>query len=452
MFRCGQSDGPMKNLWKLFFPKVQTRSLKYKETGLFHDAWYARTYLGDEAKKNLSWDHFLKLGSSLGYDPSVFFDTDWYLQANPEVAKSGKNPFFHFLDVGWKQGLDPNPQFSVKHYLLTNPDIKESGINPLIHFSHFGFIESRSPYQSCWPTELIPWTLASTFNSKSTPPRQVKEIAVLIPVYNNWHMTERCLRSVFRSKDASKFDVYIVNDGSTDDTLAQLDRYPQVEIINTPENLGFTKACNFAFQTVGEYKYLYLLNNDTEVQDGFMDLCLDVMVSNPKAGLVGSTLHFADGTLQSCGGIVWSDVFITDFGRGSTPSGIEFSFSRQVDYCSGAGILIDNEALKIIDYFDEIYAPANFEDTDLAFKMRSSGYEVWVASSSRIIHYEGISYGSDVDRRALANLNREKFRNKWSEVLMSHLTSTADNRQILKAAMRLSKFGSTTCIMCKALI
>ena len=122
------------NRAKSFLPKPQVSGAKYKETGLFDDQWYARTYLGDETKKNLSWSHFLKIGSSLGYDPSVFFDTDWYLRANPEVAKSGKNPFLHFLEVGWKQGLDPNPQFSVNHYLITNSDIKKSGMNPLIHF------------------------------------------------------------------------------------------------------------------------------------------------------------------------------------------------------------------------------------------------------------------------------------------------------------------------------
>lgn len=441
------------NLVKLFLLKAQSSSAKYKETGLFDDEWYARTYLGDETKKSLSWTHFLTIGSSLGYDPSVFFDTDWYLRANPEVAKSGKNPFLHFLKVGWIQGLDPNPQFSVNHYLLSNPDVSESGLNPLIHYSHFGYVESRSPYHSSWPQDLIPWTLASPFTPKSTLPKQINRTALLIPVYNNWHMTERCLQSVFRTKDASKFDVYVVNDGSTDETLAQLKRYPQVKIINTPKNLGFTKACNFAFDTLREYRYLYLLNNDTEVQDGFFEFCLDVMESNPKAGLVGSTLHFPDGTLQGCGAIVWRDALVTDFGRGSRPSGIEFSFSRKVDYCSGAGVLINNEALKVIDFFDEIYAPAYYEDTDLAFKMRDAGYEVWVAFNSRIIHYEGSTYGRDAKSgtQELANLNREKFLSKWVDVLKNYPTSTSDNNQILKAAMRLSDFDGTACIMCRAL-
>jgi len=418
----------IENLVMLFMPKRQRSAAKYKETGLFDDQWYARTYLGDETKKSLSWNHFLTIGSSLGYDPSVFFDTDWYLRANPEVAKSGKNPFLHFLKVGWKQGLDPNPQFSVNYYLLTNHDIRESEMNPLIHFVHFGFSEGRLPYSSSWPAEVIPWTSTSIFTLKSMQPKRINSSALLIPVFNNWHMTERCLQSVFKTRDASKFDVYIVNDGSTDGTLAQLERYPQVKIINTPKNLGFTKACNFAFDTLCEYKYLYLLNNDTEVQDGFFEFCLDVMESNPKAGLVGSTLHFPDGTLQGCGAIVWGDGLVTAFGRGSRPSGIEF--------------------------FDEIYAPAYYEDTDLALKMQDAGYEVWVAFNSRIIHFEGITYGRDVNSgtRELANVNREKFRSKWADVLKNYPESTLNNNQILKAAMRLNDIGGTTCIMCKAVI
>lgn len=62
----------LENLVSLLFPKSRTSGAKYKETGLFDDIWYARTYLGDETKKSLSWSHFLKIGSSLGYDPSVF--------------------------------------------------------------------------------------------------------------------------------------------------------------------------------------------------------------------------------------------------------------------------------------------------------------------------------------------------------------------------------------------
>lgn len=442
----------LENLVSLLFPKSRTSGAKYKETGLFDDIWYARTYLGDETKKSLSWSHFLKIGSSLGYDPSVFFDTDWYLRTNPKVADSGKNPFLHFLKVGWKQGLDPNPQFSVSYYLLTNPDVRESGINPLIHFAHFGFTEGRLPYNSSWPVEVIPWAVASTFTLKSTPPKQVNVTALLIPVYNNWHMTERCLKSVFRTRDASKLDVYVINDGSTDDTMSQLDRYPQVKVINTPQNLGFTKACNFAFDTLREYKYLYLLNNDTEVQDGFLDSCLEVKAANPKAGLVGSTIHFPDGVIQDCGLIVWNNALVTGFGRGSKPSRIEFSFSRKVDFCSGAGFLIDNEALKASDFFDEIYAPAYYEDTDLAFKMRNAGYDVWIAPTSRVFHYEGISHGRSSETLELIDLNVEKFRNKWADELVHHPTFSNNELQVFKAAMRLSRISGPACITCKDLV
>jgi len=443
----------IENLLMLLLPKARRSEAKYRETGLFDDQWYARTYLGDETKKSLSWKHFLTKGSSLGYDPSVFFDTDWYLRTYPEVAKSGKNPFLHFLNAGWKQGLDPNPQFNVNYYLLTNPDIKKSGINPLIHFAHFGLYEGRFPYNSFWPAEVKPWTSTSTFTPNSMQPNRINCSALLIPVYNNWYLTERCIKSVFRTRDSSNFDVYIVNDGSTDDTIAQLQRYPQVKIIDTPKNLGFTKACNFAFDTLREYKYLYLLNNDTEVQDGFFEFCFALMESNPKAGVVGSTTHFPDGRIQESGAIVWRNALVSSFGRGSSPSGIEFSFSRKVDYCTGAGILINNDAFKFVDFFDEIYAPADFEDTDLAFKMRDAGYEVWIAFNSRIIHFEGMTYGRDVNTgiRETAEVNMEKFRNKWSDVLVDHPTCSTDNLQVFKAAMRLNDVGGTNCIMCKAL-
>lgn len=71
------------------------------------------------------------------------FDPAYYLQANPDVAKSGIDPLTHFLEFGWREGRDPSPRFSVRGYLDTNPDVAEAGINPLIHYLKAGRREGR---------------------------------------------------------------------------------------------------------------------------------------------------------------------------------------------------------------------------------------------------------------------------------------------------------------------
>jgi hypothetical protein len=84
--------------------------------------------------------------------------------------------------------------------------------------------------------------------------------------------------------------------------------------------------------------------------------------------------------------------------------------------------------------------------------MRNAGYEVWIASSSRVFHHEGITHGRDVKTLELIDLNMEKFRNKWSDVLVDHPTFSTNNLQVFKAAFRLNGISSPTCIMCKAVI
>ena len=413
---------------------------------LFDPEWYAHNYLGHVDKRYLAWEHYLTEGAKAGCDPCIYFDTDWYLFNNPDVTASEINPLLHFDQHGWQERRNPNPMFDISEYLEANSDVHESGKNPLLHYIQFGFMEGRVPFKNSWPTDVNPWMQSCIYKPRRSTNQADKSVALLIPVHNNWYLTDRCIQSIFRTADASKVDIFIINDGSDDDTLKQLENYPSVRIINTPQNLGFTNACNFAFGKTGHYDYTYLLNNDTEVQNGFIQHCLEVMRINPLVALVGSTFHYPFGTIQECGGIVWKDGSAWNFGRGQNANSLEFSFSRQVDYCSGAGILINNKALSAVNFFDEIYAPAYYEDVDLAFKMRDKGYEVWVSSNSRVIHYEGGSHGTDLDNgiKAFQKINQGKFSAKWKSDLTSHIEN--DGASSLKAAMRLMDFGDEAVI------
>ena len=123
---------------------------------------------------------------------------------------------------------------------------------------------------------------------------------------------------------------------------------------------------------------------------------------------------------------------------------MEVRFSRQVDYCSGAGVLIRNDLLNQVDLFDERFAPAYYEDTDLSFKLREIGYEVWVCHSSRVIHREGLSHGNNAI--ILANTNQDKFITKWEAVLKAHPKYSNDPDQLQQAAMRYTKYADSEVI------
>lgn len=77
-----------------------------------------------------------------------YFDADWYLQNNPDLAVDGgfiNQPTLHYLLFGGYEGRDPSPQFSSRFYLDSYPDIKAVGANPLLHYIRFGKAEGRQP-------------------------------------------------------------------------------------------------------------------------------------------------------------------------------------------------------------------------------------------------------------------------------------------------------------------
>jgi len=73
------------------------------------------------------------------------FDQGFYLEQNPDLARSGADPLEHFLLHGWREGRDPAPWFSVRDYLSANPDVEEAGVNPFVHFIAAGRAEGRAP-------------------------------------------------------------------------------------------------------------------------------------------------------------------------------------------------------------------------------------------------------------------------------------------------------------------
>ena len=441
----------MKKNWNLqprrpgFSPKKALKLTSIEiARNLFDAKWYERMYLDSPESPEDSWVHFLNFGARDGYDPNEMFDTDWYLAQYPEVLESNENPLLHYVRIGAYEGKDPNPFFSSTYYLNMNPDIKSLGANPLQHFIEFGYKEGRIPFRNSWPNEITPWKMKSEKGELDSSNSSKKRIAIVIPVFNNWFATERCLRALQRTTDIDLADIVVVNDGSTDATLLQLKRFPSIRVIDTSVNMGFTKACNFAFKQLMDYEFVFLLNNDTEVMNGFISNSLALMKMHPKAALVGSTLLFPDGTLQECGGIVWSDGTTHNFGRGRNLGHMEVRFSRQVDYCSGAGVLIRNDLLNQVDLFDERFAPAYYEDTDLSFKLREIGYEVWVCHSSRVIHHEGLSHGKDAI--VLADTNRDKFFAKWETVLIDYPKHSNDPNHLQQAAMRHTQYADSEII------
>jgi GT2 family glycosyltransferase len=232
--------------------------------------------------------------------------------------------------------------------------------------------------------------------------------------------TERCIQALLRTEAKDLANIVVVDDASPDNTVRNLLRYPTVRVVRAPENLGFTRVCNYAaLQCTTEY--FLLLNNDTEPLPNFLSSLVESLDNDEKRAMVGSRLVFASGKLQEAGGVIWSDGTGYNLGKFEHPEKPEYLIPREVDYCSGASLLIRNNFFQNVRGFDERYAPAYYEDVDLAFTARKCGLSVWYEPDSIVIHHEGGSHGTDTKTGVKKHqvINQAKFQEKW----MNELTS-----------------------------
>ncbi len=251
-------------------------------------------------------------------------------------------------------------------------------------------------------------------------------VSIIIPVYNQIHYTYACLESILEFTKDVTYEVIIADDVSTDATK-DLGLYSENLVISrNSENQGFLRNCNQA-AAKAKGRYLMFLNNDTKVTKGCLSSLVSLLASDPSIGMVGSKLVYPDGRLQEAGGIIWSDGSGWNYGRLDDPDKAEYNYVKDVDYISGAAILLSNELWKQIGGFDERFAPAYCEDSDLAFEVRKAGYRVVYQPLSTVIHFEGISNGTDVEGTGLKHYqveNSKKLKEKWKDEFKKQCVNT----------------------------
>lgn len=242
--------------------------------------------------------------------------------------------------------------------------------------------------------------------------------SIVIPVHGKLDFTLACLRSLIAAGLGDEAEVIVVDDASPDASPEVLPRIPGLRYHRNRENLGFVGSCN-AGAALARGDYLVFLNNDTTVRPGWLTALLATFEQHPDTGLAGALLVYPDGRLQESGGIVFSDGSGWNYGRFEDPRHPAYTFVREADYCSGAAIALPRTLFQRLGGFDERYAPAYYEDTDLAMKVREAGLKVRVQPAAVVVHHEGVTAGTDTASgvKAYQVRNQQRFLEHWREVL-----------------------------------
>lgn len=246
------------------------------------------------------------------------------------------------------------------------------------------------------------------------------EISVIIVNWNTKALLLDCLASLFQTVKGIAFEVWLVDNASTDGSVeAATGKYPGINIIKNRNNLGFAAANNRAFNRM-KGRYALLLNTDTLLTKGAVKELYEFMGANPEAGMACGQLLNLDGSKQnsiasfpSLLTLLTNQAVLRFLLPNKFPSKKkQYSAPIEVDSCVGACMIARKEALYEVGFFDEQYF-FFFEETDLACKMKRAAWKVYFVPTARIFHAQGKTVGSNANARIMFYRSRYIFLKKW---------------------------------------
>ncbi|MBR1416172.1 MAG: glycosyltransferase family 2 protein [Prevotella sp.] len=223
----------------------------------------------------------------------------------------------------------------------------------------------------------------------------MKKLTIVIVSYNVRYYLEQCIVSVQRAARDIDYEIYVVDNASSDDSTSYLrHRFgDDITLVESQHNEGFARANNIATRQ-SQSEYVLLLNPDTFIAEDCLLQVLTFMDEHPKAGGVGVKMHNADGTVarESRRGLPtpWVSLLkMVGFSRRYYMSNLPWDEPGRIEVMSGAFCMLRRQALDQVGLLDEDFFMYG-EDIDLSYRILKGGFENWFVPAN-IVHYKGES-------------------------------------------------------------
>ena len=246
------------------------------------------------------------------------------------------------------------------------------------------------------------------------------DISVVIVNWNTRDLLLDCLASVYALVKEMRFEVFLVDNASSDGSVeAVRAQYPQVIVIQNEKNLGFAAANNKALRVM-QGKYALLLNTDAIVTEGAIAKLFGYMESHGDVAMACGQLLNADGTKQnsianfpSLLALLANETLLRILLPKRFPSKRrDYPAPIAVESCIGACLMVRKEAMVAVGLLDERYF-FFMEETDWAFAMHRAGWKSCLVPEAKIYHLQGQSAGHNVRARIMFYRARYQYFRKW---------------------------------------
>ena len=268
--------------------------------------------------------------------------------------------------------------------------------------------------------------------------RQIRELfptaSIIVVTYNNLHLNQGCLKSIFDRTDWPNYEVIVVDNASTDGTAEWLDELakkmdedaghsvgdacrPRLRVILNEENLGYAAANNQGLQ-IARGEYLCLLNNDTEVSRGWLSTLVGHLRKMPQLGMVGPVSNMVGNKAKipvSYSSIEDMPQWAAEYCR--RHDGESFPLVMLGFFC----VLFDRALYETIGPLDERFGLGYFEDTDYCHRARQAGCDIRCVRDAFVHHWQGASFRllGDGTYVGIFQENQQRFESKWGAESMA---------------------------------